>query len=59
MNIYTVEISAYPQEFTIAAATEGAAKMEAQHRWHDKHGGNIYETKVTNKEEFYSAKIDY
>lgn len=50
MNIYTVEIHGYPQEFTIAAEREGQAIIEAQKRWHDQHGGSIYQTKVTGEE---------
>lgn len=51
MNKYTVEISGYPQEFIVAAETEGEAILEAQKRWHDKMvGASIYTTEVKEVE---------
>lgn len=52
MKNYVVEISSYPQEFTIMATTKGEAILEAQKRWYDKMNGiSIYETQVTSEEE--------
>lgn len=51
MKIYTIEISAYPQEFIIAANDKGAAILEAQRRWHEKMQGiSIFETRVIEEE---------
>lgn len=51
MNIYTVEVHAYPQQFIVAAENEADAKAEAHKRWyaHSDMGG-VYETKVTFEE---------
>lgn len=52
MKTYTIEISGYPQEFTIMGNDKGEAILEAQRRWHDKmNGASIYETNVISEEE--------
>ena len=53
MKTFTIEIHPYPQEFTITAQTKHEAMDVARERFYRATNGvSIFETKVTNEEDF-------